>query len=62
MFYVISGVIVAGAAIGALMYARPRNGEVQWYVEAKYLEWLIPIAIVGTFAVGLALIASGLTA
>jgi hypothetical protein len=54
--------IVSAAAVGGLIYAMPRNGEVQWYVEAPVLEWLIPIALVGTFAVGLGLMASGLTA
>lgn len=62
MFSLIAGVIVIGAAGAGLMYAKPRNGQVQWFVEAPILEWVIPIAIVGTLAVGIGLIMSGITA
>jgi hypothetical protein len=62
MISLIAGVIVIGAAGAALMYSKPRNGQVQWFVEAPILEWVIPIAIVGTLAVGIGLVMSGVTA
>ena len=59
MLSIISGVVVIGAAAGGLWYAKPRNGQVQWFAEAPVLEWLIPIAILGTVAIGIGLVISG---
>lgn len=59
MLSIISGVVVVGAAAGGLWYAKPRDGQVRWFAEAPVLEWLIPIAILGTLAIGVGLMVSG---
>jgi hypothetical protein len=61
MLSFVSGIVVAGAGIAGFWYAKPQNGEVRWYIEAPVLEWMIPIALVGTVAVGLGLMLSGIS-
>jgi len=60
MVSVLSGIAVASAGIGGLWYCKPRNGEVQRIVRAPLLDWLIPTAIVGALAIGIALVISGI--
>ena len=59
MFSVISGVIVAGAGVGGLLYCRPRNGQPNWLVTMKIFDWLVPILIVTALAIGVALVVAG---
>lgn len=61
MLSILSGLVVAGAGFVGFWYAKPRNGQVQWYVEAPILEWLIPIALIGILSVGFGLVLSGIT-
>jgi hypothetical protein len=61
MISILSGAVVVGAGIGGLWYCKPRSGRIQWFIEAPVLEWLIPIAIVATLAVGVALVVSGVS-
>ena len=60
MFSVASGIVIAGAGIGGLWYCKPRNGQVQRIVRLPLLNWLIPTAIVGAFAIGIALVIAGI--
>jgi hypothetical protein len=59
MISLISGIVVTGAGIGSLWYCKPRDGEVQWFIEAPVLDWLIPTVIVSVLGVGVALVISG---
>jgi hypothetical protein len=59
MISVLSGIVVAGAGIGCLWYCKPYNGQVQWFVKAPVLDWLIPTVIVSVLAIGVALVVSG---
>ena len=59
MLSVLSGVIVAGAGVGALWYCKPRNGQVHPLVAKPLLDWLIPVLIITAFAIGGSLVISG---
>lgn len=60
MLYIVSGVVVVGAGVGSLWYMRPRNGTVNPLALKPVLEWLIPIGILTTLALGVGLIMGGL--
>lgn len=56
---IISGLIVVGGGGASLWYFMPRNGQVHRLARAPLLDSLIPIAIVASLAVGVALIVNG---
>jgi hypothetical protein len=58
MISFISGVIVAGAGVTGVWYCKPRDGEVQWFVVAPVLDWLIPTGLITALGLGIALIVS----
>jgi hypothetical protein len=59
MISFISGVIVTVAGVTGVWYCKPRGGEVQWFVVAPILDWLIPTGLIAALGLGIALIVSG---
>jgi len=60
MITVISGLVVTGAGSASLWYFKPRNGQTHALALKPVLETMIPIGIVTTLAVGMALIVNSL--
>jgi hypothetical protein len=58
MISFISGLIVTGAGVTGIWYCKPRGGEVQWFVVAPVLDWLIPTGLISALGLGIALIVS----
>jgi hypothetical protein len=56
MLYFLSGVAVTGAGVGGLLYCRPRNGEIRWFVTKPLVEGVISIAVAAAIAFGLGMI------
>jgi hypothetical protein len=61
MLYIVSGVVVMGAGFAILWYFRPHNGAVHPLALKPVLEWLIPVGILTTLALGVGLIMGGVT-
>jgi Family of unknown function (DUF6640) len=59
MISFLAGLIVTAAGVIGVWYAKPQQGQVQWFVEAPVLEWLIPTTLVAVFGLGLGLLATG---
>jgi len=59
MLSLLSGIVVSGAGIGCLWYCKPRHGVVHPLVQKPFVETFLAIAIMGVFAVGIALILDG---
>jgi hypothetical protein len=60
MLSFISGLVVTGAGGASLWYFKPRNGIPNALAIKPVLDFAIPIAIVSTLALGVALIVDGL--
>jgi hypothetical protein len=60
MLSIISGIAVFGGGGAGLWYFRPTNGKPHRLTVTPLLDSLIPIAIVTAFAIGIALIVSGI--
>lgn len=60
MIGLISGVVVTGAGGATLWYFMPSNGRVHPITVKPLLDSLIPIAIVSTLGIGLAMIVAGI--
>jgi hypothetical protein len=60
MITFLAGLIVSGGGVAGILYAKPHHGQVQWFVEAPVLEWLIPTGLVAIFGLGIGLLATGL--
>jgi len=60
MLAIVSGLIVAGGGGAGLWYFMPHKGKMHPLARAKFLDSLIPIAIVSAIAIGVALIISGI--
>ena len=60
MIAFLSGLVVTGAGGASLWYFKPRNGQAHALALKPVLELMIPIGIVTTLAVGVALIVDGL--
>jgi hypothetical protein len=60
MMSILSGFVVIGGSGAGLWYFMPRNGQVHRLARAPLLDSLIPIAIVGSLAIGVALIVAGI--
>jgi hypothetical protein len=60
MLSVLSGIVVSGAGGAALWYIKPRNGVVHPLATRPGLDFIIPIAIVSAFVLGIALIVTGI--
>ena len=60
MMSILSGLAVTGAGLASLWYAKPHNGQVRWFATAPVLDWLVPVLILGTLAVGVSLVFSGI--
>ena len=58
---VIVGIVFIAASVGALWRLLPSEGRLHPLATAPVLESVIPICIVGGFAIGMALIFAGLT-
>ena len=56
----LSGVVAVGASGAGLWYLMPRNGVVHPLVTKPFFDSSVVIVIMGVFAVGLALIISGI--
>jgi len=59
MIAIVSGVVVAGAGGAGLWYFMPSEGKTHPLATTPVIDALIPIGIVTTFAIGVALIISG---
>jgi hypothetical protein len=59
MLYFLSGVAVTGAGVGGLLYCRPRNGEIRWFVTKPLVEGVISIAVAAAIAFGLGMMVAG---
>jgi hypothetical protein len=60
MLSIISGVVVAGGGGVGLWYFMPKHGQVHRFAKIPLLDSLIPIAIVTTLAIGVAMIVAGI--
>ena len=59
MISIISGVVLITAGGAGLWYFKPHNGKNHWHTAVPVLDSMIPITIVGAFAVAVAIIVSG---
>jgi hypothetical protein len=59
MLSIVSGVVAIGASGASLWYFKPRHGVVHPLVQKPFVETFLSIAIMGVFAVGIALILDG---
>jgi len=53
----LTGLALTGLSIGSLIVFYPRKGKTAWFVEVPILNSAIPILMIGTFAIGLMLVA-----
>jgi hypothetical protein len=60
MLSIVSGVVAIGASGASLWYFKPRDGVVHPLVLKPLFETFLAIAIMGVFAVGVALILDGI--
>ena len=60
MISLISGLAMTGASGGVLWYFMPHNGVIHPLAHKPVLDELIPISIVSTLAIGVALMVSAL--
>jgi hypothetical protein len=60
MIAFLSGLVVTGAGGASLWYFKPRDGQMNVLALKPVLDFLIPIGIVTTLAVGIALIVDGI--
>jgi hypothetical protein len=51
------GLTLTALSVGSLMVFYPRKGKTAWFVEVPVLNSAIPILMIGTFAIGLMLVA-----
>jgi hypothetical protein len=58
---IVSGFVVSGAGAVGLWYFMPTNGVPHPHTKMILLDSLIPIAIVTSLAIGVALIVAGIT-
>ena len=60
MISIVSGFVVSCGGAADLWYFMPTNGVLHPYTKMVHLDSLIPIAIVTSLAVGVALIVAGI--
>jgi hypothetical protein len=54
----ILGIAIAGVSAWTFWYLLPRDGKVSWIVTAPVLESILPLGLIGGFALGVAMIMS----
>jgi hypothetical protein len=62
MLSIISGLVLTGGGGVSLWYLRPQGGQPHPWARIALLDSLIPIGVVAAFAIGVALIVSGVVA
>jgi hypothetical protein len=59
MLSILSGLVLLGSGFAGIWYFKPNNGEPHWHTKVPVLDSVIPIMIVGAFAVAVAIIVAG---
>lgn len=55
------GVLLTLAGVGSLIAVLPRKGRTVWFARMPFLASGVPLLMIGTFAIGLILIAAYFT-
>jgi hypothetical protein len=59
MLSILSGLVLLGSGFAGIWYFKPNNGVPHWHTKVPVLDSVIPIMIVGAFAVAVAIIVAG---
>jgi hypothetical protein len=59
MLSIVSGIVLFGAGVTGIWFFKPNNGVPHWHTKVPVLDSVIPIMIVGAFAIAVAIVVAG---
>jgi hypothetical protein len=59
MLSILAGIVLFGGGVTGIWYFKPNNGELHWHTKVPVLDSVIPILIVGAFAIAVAIVVAG---
>ena len=59
MIFSVLGLVIVGVGVAALWYLQPTDGHIHPLMKFRFLDGLIPVAIVTALAIGISMTLAG---